>query len=220
MNVLTDLLKKNPVVLNKYVSLGFALVDKTVAPLNRFMQHLLVIQGIDPNTQPGARARQALESAIDGIEDSEEFEESFDFAPVIKAFEKTKSRLKHLQLNQDQYKKLTDLSLVDDKPQLQATKKWDPVKEEIVEYDNALDELKAFMDKYNISLSEVPLNTESARNALKILNKYNDGLKARTEKFDTARQPVTVGRGKKSRSRTKVVKNFKGCFRRVAEDKE
>lgn len=32
MKALTDLLQKHPEVLNRYVSLGFALVDKTVAP--------------------------------------------------------------------------------------------------------------------------------------------------------------------------------------------
>ena len=46
------LLQKKPDLLSKYVSVSTVLVSCLVAPLSMFMEHLLVIQGIDPSTKP------------------------------------------------------------------------------------------------------------------------------------------------------------------------
>ena len=153
MKALTDLLQKHPEVLNKYVSIGFALVDKTVAPINKFMQHLMVVQGIDPNTQPGEKERKALEDMLNNVDDSEEFEENFDFAPALKAFDKTNKKLQHLHLTKEKFKDLTDVSQLGvAQPSLQRTK---PAK---------------------IFNSEGLLNSGSLKEALQTLKKYAEEL--------------------------------------------
>lgn len=222
MFLLNSFLQKNPTLLSKYVSLGCFLVDKTVGPLNTLLQHLLEIQGIDPRTQPGERTVRNLVTAIGTADDKMDYDPFFDFGPVLKAFDKTKDRLKHLQINKDQFKKITDLTHAVDVPSpLQATKKWDPVKTEAIEYDNALDDLKAFMDKYHVASTTLPVTTDHLNDALETLKKYAEKLgdQEKSEKFDSARQPTVVGRGRKTKSSAKTVKSFKkGCFRRVEDE--
>lgn len=130
MNTFNDFLKKNPELLSKYVSLGLEIVDKAVVPLNIFMQHLLKVQGISPSAKPGELYKKMFNKAVDTPKlDKEDYSESFDFSPVIKAFEKTSDRLKHLNLTKEQFKKLTDLNNIPD-----VVVKSDPLKD-----------LKAFM---------------------------------------------------------------------------
>lgn len=232
---LTELLKRNPVVLNKYVSLGFALVDKTVGPLNKLMHHLLEVQGIDPNTRPGDRTRAALTAAIDGVEDSEEFDKDFDFSRFHSRFQRVSAKLKDLNLSKEKYREMTDLSKLDDKPTmdrykelvnltssgtpaLQRTRSRGDT-ETIAEIESALkkpdfldpiEDLKQFTAKYYSDSGE--LNTSALKSALKKLESFA----ANTERVDANRQPTVVGGTRRTKGRSKVTKSFKnGLFRRV-----
>lgn len=216
MNFVNDLLKKNPKLLTKYVTLGFNLVDKTVGPLNKLMVHLLEVQGIDPKTQPGARAREALVKAIDQVKDMEDFDVDFNFAPAFKAFDK----LKHLNLTKEQFKKVTDLSNLTDVEPLKVTKKWNSETQTTDDYDNHINDLQKFMDKYNISLTEIPLNTNSVKVALSVLKKYID-KSTPSERVEDHRSPVAVGHVKRSSQPVAITKTFKkGVFRRTTKSEE
>jgi hypothetical protein len=226
MKTLTAFLQENPELRSKYVAIGSAIVDTAVGPLNKLMQHLLEVQGIDPRTQPGDKFRKALSDYMDKIEDAEEFEEGFDpvksipgFSPVARAFERARGKLSAL-ISQEQYSKATDLTHVADKPApdwLKATKVWEPPKDE---HDNAIDELQEFMDKYNVSLNPVPVTTNQLKDSLETLKKYVEKKNSKKEKFSKARQPVSVGKTKKVKSTSKVTKSFgpKASFRRVTEE--
>lgn len=156
MKALNDLLQKHPSVLSTYVSLGFALVDKTVAPLNKFMQHLMVIQGIDPKTEPGAAERKLLEDMLNNVNDEEEFEEDFNFDPALKAFDKTNKKLQHLHLTKEKFKDLTDVSQLGVAPTpLQRTK-----------------------EATKIFTADGLLNANSLKDALKTLKKYAEELES------------------------------------------
>lgn len=113
MNMLTSFLKKNPELLTKYVSVGFSLVDKAISPLNKIMVHLLEVQEIDPKTQPGTIFRNALNKAINVI-DEEEYDEEFEFSRFHTRFQKVSNKLAGLNLTADTYRKITDLSLLSD----------------------------------------------------------------------------------------------------------
>lgn len=224
MSFVNDLLKKNPKVLSKYVALVSTLVDKAVTPLNKLMVHLLEVQGIDPKTQPGERARKALVNAFDQFKDTEDFEAGFNFSPALKAFEKTGAKLQHLNLTKEQFKKATDLSDLSDPVQLKSELQ---VKSALVDalpyppqsdYENHLDELKSFMDKYHMSTTEIPLNTASVKDALKTLQKYANKF-APTERVEDSRAPQIVGRVRRSAQPVTVTKAFKkGVFRRTNKE--
>lgn len=182
MRTLTTFLKDNPEIRSKYVAvgvaLGVALVDTAVGSLNKLMHHLFEVQGIDPRTQPGDKFRKALTDYMDRIEDAEEFEDDFDpinhipdFSPVARAFKRAQGKLSAL-LSVDQYNKATDLTHVNDKPApewLKPTKVWGPPKDE---HDNAIEELQKFMDKYNVSMTPVPVTTGQMKKILDVLKKY------------------------------------------------
>lgn len=226
MKTLTAFLRDNPKLRSKYIAVGSAIVDTAVGPLNKLMQHLLEVQGIDPRTQPGDSFRKALTDYMDKIEDAEEFEDGFDpvsaipgFSPVARAFERAKGKLSAL-LSQEQFNKATDLTHVNDKPTpewLKATKVWEPPKDES---ENAIEELQAFMDKYNVSLDPVPVTDDQIKNSLEVLKKFTDRMNTKKEKFSKARQPVAVGKTRKVKSNTKVTKSFgkNASFRRITEE--
>lgn len=246
LSSLTNFLKSNPEILSKYVSIGFALVDKTIAPLNKIMQHLLEVQGIDPTTEPGSRARKALVDAIDHVEDSEEYDKDFNFSRFHGKYEKVRNELKHLNLSQDQYRKLTDLSRVNDVYPALIPQNSNRPELRIFEAErktNPMEDLEAYTKGSNLSPTleaSGDLNTKSLKEALQALKKAaehldnpqyikSDLLKKMAEKIreagvtlpkvDAARQPVVVGGTRVTKGKSKVVKSFKrGLFRRV-EDK-
>src|ERR1017187_6723382 len=133
MSILVNFLKRNPEALATYVVVSTKLVDRLVAPLNKFMEHLLVVQGIDPKTEPGANFRKALAAAVEGVDDSKEFQDDFDFGWVARHYEKTIKGLSHLNLSREKFLKITDLSKLNDPPKteleksaLKVAKTWSP----------------------------------------------------------------------------------------------
>ena len=107
-----SILQSYPKLMVNYVSLGTYFVGKTLNSAQRFMEHLLIIQSIDPNSQPGEKYRQALAMAVDKIY-QKDFDDDFDFSWIKKCFNKTKEQLSNLQLSRGQYWNLTNISMLE-----------------------------------------------------------------------------------------------------------
>jgi hypothetical protein len=101
----------DPELLQSYVGAGIAITNFAVAPLTRLLKHLLVIQGIDPNTQPGAKARKLFQQAVDesfgGVR--KDYDDDFDFSWVNKKFQQTRGELKDMDLSKEDFMKMTDV---------------------------------------------------------------------------------------------------------------
>lgn len=109
-------LDKNPQVIEAYVSAGINAIDYALVPLNNVMKHLLVVQGLDPNSQPGDRQRKALQDALFtsfNKVDDKDYHDNYDTSWAHSRFEKTQQKLSNLNLSQEAFKKLTDLTSID-----------------------------------------------------------------------------------------------------------
>jgi hypothetical protein len=204
MNSFVTFIKKNPVLLTRYVGLGVALVDKAVSPLNRLMSRLLEVQGIDPSTKPGDRERKALIDAMDRIPDPHDFDTDFDLSRFRAGkLKKVNAELKDLNLTMDKFRDLTDLTNLSDKPAIQAavapSKREDP---------DPLQELADFADRYNVKGFE---------DAVLKIKEYAEDITASPIQVTRSRQPTAVAGGNKAiKGKPKTVKTFKKVvFRRV-----
>lgn len=237
MKLLNQFLKNNPDLVSKYVAVGYNLLGKTIQPLNRVMIHLLEVQGIDPNTRPGEATRKNLAVAVEQIAPiaEEEFEPDFNFS-AIKGFEKVSKQLSHLKLSHENFRKVTDLSLAQDTKQLELAAKyktgkvWNPVTKTVEENkvttpDNSVEDLKAFMDKYDVDTKELfvakpVFNADTVRDALSTIKKYADKLQSDDkEVVEVKRQPVSIGSPKRTKTKAKAFGTHakKGVFRRVED---
>lgn len=110
--LLKEFLNDNPDLLQKYVDGGVAVAGAILVPLNAFMRHLLVVKGLDPDTNPGEKQRLELLQAVGSMFDvnhEKDFDEDYDFSWVHKKFEEARKNLAHLGLTKDRFKSLTDL---------------------------------------------------------------------------------------------------------------
>jgi hypothetical protein len=110
--LLKDFLNDNPDLLQRYVDGGVTAVGLILTPLNAFMRHLLVVRGLDPDTEPGERQRRELHEAVGSlfnVTHEKDFDEDYDFSWVHKKFEEARKSLGHLSLTKDRFKQLTDL---------------------------------------------------------------------------------------------------------------
>jgi hypothetical protein len=158
MSTLVNFLQKNPAVLSKYVIVSTKLVDCLVVPLNKFMEHLLVVQGIDPKTEPGDKFQKEISAVVDSVDDSEDFRKDFDFGWVARHYEKTKSRMSNLTF--DKFLKLTDLSHLND-----SAKNKEETIVEAVKINSTIPESV----REEILTPAISLDTTSIEEALKIL---------------------------------------------------
>lgn len=223
MKNLNNFLKSNPDILSKYVTIGLTVVDKAVGPLNSLMRHLMDVQGIDPNTQPGTRTRKALELAVGNVEDNKDFDSDFNFSRFYSKFEKAKAGLDHLNLTKEEYRKATDLSKVNDKPEIRLFHKETEelpylpgVKVERTTL-NPLEDLAAFTGQ----AVKAPKAEFSATGNLdlKSLKKALQEIKKAAEELDTGSRPV-IKDGTRVSSYSLLKKNKAnkfdgGLFRRV-----
>ena len=231
MSFVSKFLKKNPQFLTNYVKVGFTIVDKTVTPLNKLMQHLLEVQGIDPRTQPGETSRKILAQAMSQVDDPEDFDVDFNFGPALKAFGTTSKKLAHLNLTKEQFKKATDLTFIDDKKTTDLYRSMTPTKDlphlpgvKVVDESlNPMEDLFDFTKKYGVP--EVgSLSVPTLKDALQTLKKFADKLadeeRVPTEKVDIKRQPTVVGPPKRSNKKSKTIRTStsKGVFRRVKDE--
>ena len=109
--LLKDFLNDNPDLLQKYVDGGVAVAGAILVPLNAFMRHLLVVKGLDPDTEPGEKQRRQLLEAVGSLFDvshAKDFDDDYDFSWVHKKFEEARGHLK--DLTKDKFMEMTDLS--------------------------------------------------------------------------------------------------------------
>ena len=62
--LLKTFLTDNPELTQKYVDNSVTAISHLLGPLNVFMRHLLVVQGLDPDSNPGERAARELHHTI------------------------------------------------------------------------------------------------------------------------------------------------------------
>ena len=119
LNSLNKFLNKNPKLLSKYISVSMTVIGTVLKPINAVMKHALVVQGIDPATDPGERQRKALLAALDKDLNklhSKDFDDDYDFSWAKKALGVTNDKLVDLHLTRESFKKLTNLNDMQDKP--------------------------------------------------------------------------------------------------------
>lgn len=111
--LLKSFLNDNPDLLKKYVGSGVAAVNAILGPVNVFMRHLLAVQGLDPDSVPGEKERALLQEALDNFfskSHEKDFDDDYDMSWVRKKFEEARGPLSKLNLTEDKFKELTDLS--------------------------------------------------------------------------------------------------------------
>lgn len=164
MNYFDDLLRKNPKLLSKYVTIATTVVYTALAPLNKLMHHVLVVQGIDPNTTPGEKFRREMFSAIDQIEDVEEYDKDYDFSWVERQWKKTAKQLNNLNLTKDRYRELTNLARLEDE---------EPHELQVASKDQD-QELGPFFNKNGTLKASRLEELEETLNALRKIKQYYD----------------------------------------------
>src|SRR6185369_2661187 len=113
--LLKSFLNDNPDLLKKYVDGGVVAVGAVLGPINSFMRHLLTVQGLDPDTTPGEKQRALVQEALTNFFEKvhdKAFDEDYDLSWVRQRFEDTRKNLKQLNLTQDRFMELTDLSKI------------------------------------------------------------------------------------------------------------
>jgi hypothetical protein len=106
-------LNDNPDLLKKYVDGSVAAIGAVLTPLNFFMKHLLVVQGLNPDAVPGEKSRKEFQQALDsyfGQDHDKAFDDDYDLTWIQKRFDETRTRLKQLQLTKEKFMDLTDLA--------------------------------------------------------------------------------------------------------------
>lgn len=106
-------LDENPDILKKYVEGGVTAVGLALTPLNTFMRHLLVVQGLDPDSVPGEKQRLALLEALENFFEKrheKDFDPDYDLSWVQKRFEETRKTLNQLEMTKEKFMDLTDLA--------------------------------------------------------------------------------------------------------------
>ena len=109
-------LQENPNLMKKYVDTSITVLSFLLVPLDVFLRHLLIVQGLDPNEIPGRRAAQQLRddmtSLLYKIHDKE-YDTDFDLSWAMKRFEETRKVLQDRKLTEKQFKEFTDISNLD-----------------------------------------------------------------------------------------------------------
>ncbi len=117
-----EFFEANPELTRKYVSTSLNVLHLILAPVDTFMRHLLIVQGIDPDTAPGARQREAIQMMTNELMNKihdKDFDDDYDFTWVQKRFEDTRKVLNQPQLTKEKFMDLTDISKFNDKRNLE-----------------------------------------------------------------------------------------------------
>lgn len=108
--------QENPSLMKKYVNTGLTVLSYLLSPVDVFMKHLLVVQGLDPNTQPGLKLQQELQRSMDSLFNrvhEKEYKTDFDSSWAMKRFAETRKLLQGRPINEKQFKEFTDISKLD-----------------------------------------------------------------------------------------------------------
>lgn len=202
-------LNDNPDLLKKYVDGSVAAIGAVLTPLNLFMRHLLVVQGLDPNAVPGEKSRKEFQDALDnyfGQDHDKAFDDDYDLTWVQKRFDETRTRLKQLQLTKEKFMDLTDISKL---PSI--GDKYGAPTEEAPQSEVPQSETPA--DKFDIggnaieALRQAVFNLESA--LPEKVKKAAEVIKAAAEK-EISKKGVKTSKKKLNKTSTKPVKKGPG----------
>jgi hypothetical protein len=109
-------LNHNPELMKAYVETSIHAIGYVLVPLNAFMKHLILVQDLDPNSDPeakkGQRLLQEMNSLFDKVHE-QEYEDDYDMSWALKRFEETRTRFKELQLTKEKFMDITNLTRVD-----------------------------------------------------------------------------------------------------------
>lgn len=185
-------LDENPDILKKYVEGGVTAVGLMLTPLNTFMRHLLVVQGLDPDSIPGEKERLALLEALENFFEKrhdKDFDSDYDFSWIQKRFEETRKTLNQLEMTKEKFMDLTDLSKLSshDKPLDELVAEANPVAPESVKHEtrleiggDAIDALRKCIQA--IEKEVIPSKKKGVKTAKKKLNKGKVGSGTRVRR--------------------------------------
>lgn len=113
MNLL-NLLKKNPKLVKYYVNFGKIIMYSSTICINKFAEHLLVIQNIDPNSNPNEKLTKEIVNCFNELGfDNYDFHDDFDLSWITKSFNYFKQNNKDSHITKKQYSDLVNLSNID-----------------------------------------------------------------------------------------------------------
>jgi hypothetical protein len=125
------LFSENPDVIKSYVNGGLSAISMILAPVNVFMRHLLTVQGLDPDAVPGEAQRELLQTAFNSIFEATHEKDYDDDYDVSWARNRYKSVKEKLDITEDNYKSLTDLSRFNDDPPVLTKEKFDDLVQKV-----------------------------------------------------------------------------------------
>lgn len=108
MKFLNQFFTDHPEIRQQYVNTGLVTLNYIVKPLDLFMQHLMVVQNIDPKTKPGERSQYILNKVFDNVHEKD-FDDNYDFSWLRKSFKKTQKAMPNLDMSPAQYHRVTDI---------------------------------------------------------------------------------------------------------------
>lgn len=200
--LLKSFLNDNPDILKKYVDGGVIAVGALLGPINLFMRHLLVVQGLDPETVPGEKQRLLVLESLTNFFDSKhekDFDDDYDLSWVNQKFEKTRGALKDLNMTKDRFMQLTDLSRLPnvrsstapvverledltEEPIDHIAQRVNPVAPEaekretrIFDPGDAIQQLRSFMNDLGKKLEEAKSETSEKHSLKPVKKKLNKG---------------------------------------------
>lgn len=182
--LLQDVLSEKPEARKTYVNSGLNAISMALTPINALMRHLLVVQGLDPDSTPGDKQREALQVVFNSTFEKtheKDYDDDYDTSWVHKKFSSVKDKL---NITEDNFKALTDLSILDSPPVLTRTKF-----DELVQDVNpvALESEKR----------ELPLVKTYSQDEIQALRDFVDTMDKNTKKAGIKTSEKKVNKGKK-----------------------
>ena len=118
----TSLLKRyfqnHPDRLKTYVRAGIIAANMMVMPVSAMLRHLIKVQDMDPDEEPGRHAHEVFQQALDACFQQyhdHDFDTGFDFSWFKKKFAEVRMGFP-LDLTEKEYHKITDVSQLQDPP--------------------------------------------------------------------------------------------------------
>lgn len=135
-------------ILNIYVKYGVKFVNLNVNLLNRYMRHLIVIRGLDPNSEPGTHFKKLLNKAFDYIE-GKDYDDDYDFSWAYRKYANVKDKLEQgkFDLNLKKFNQITDISNLDDVPADNYALTDEEITNKLDNLDNVLEKSLEILDK-------------------------------------------------------------------------
>lgn len=111
-SLLVEYFRANHKHLKTYINVGTIAAKCVIAPVGMLLKHLIKIQGLDPNAEPGHRTRELFQQAINDLftkTHTEDFSPDFDFSWRNKKFQEVQNN-SELDLSKNDFTELTDIS--------------------------------------------------------------------------------------------------------------